>query len=269
MNSHQLVTRRLVSGYEGKTVVNDVSIEIPQGKVSAIIGANGCGKSTLLKSMTRIIEPFSGQVLLDEQEISKYPPKELACICGMLPQNPIVPDGVTVSDLVMRGRYPHQKLFARESQRDYEVVYDAMEIMGLLPLADHHVNELSGGQRQRVWIATALAQETDILFLDEPTTFLDINYQVEILDIMARLNKEKGKTIVMVLHDINMACRYCDYIFAVKEGQIIAEGKPGDIMTADLIRETFNLNCQIIEDPISHTPYVIPISKYLNPERTA
>jgi iron complex transport system ATP-binding protein len=261
-SEHILKVDNLVVGYEEKTVIHDVSLEIPDGKISVIIGANACGKSTLLKAMTRIITPKSGVVTLDGEPIRPMNPKQLARICGLLPQDPVVPEGVTVSDLVARGRYPHQKFLQGQTKQDLEAVTEAMEIMDIIELANRSMNELSGGQRQRAWIATALAQQTDILFLDEPTTFLDINYQIEILDLMADLNQRKQTTIVMVLHDINLAARYADHLFAMKNGKLIAQGAPNDIVTEKLIMDVFGMKSRIISDTVSKSPYVIPIGRH-------
>lgn len=261
-SEHILKVDNLVVGYEEKTVLHDVTLEIPNGKISVIIGANACGKSTLLKAMTRIITPRSGTVTLDGEPIRAMNPKQLARICGLLPQDPIVPEGVTVSDLVARGRYPHQKFLKGQTKQDLEAVTEAMEIMDIIELANRGMNELSGGQRQRAWIATALAQQSDILFLDEPTTFLDINYQIEILDLMADLNQRKQTTIVMVLHDINLAARYADYLYAMKNGELIAQGAPGEIVTEKLIMDVFGMKSRIISDTVSKSPYVIPIGRH-------
>lgn len=260
--THTFQTKQTMSGYDAKVIIEDVSLTIPDGKISVIIGANACGKSTLLKTMARLIKPMGGEITLDGKPISKIPPKHLARTLGLLPQTPIVPEGITVSDLVGRGRFPHQKTLGGWSKQDYEAVAEAMEIMNVTELANRNIDELSGGQRQRVWIAMALAQQTDILFLDEPTTFLDITYQVEILDLLTDLNKKHDTTIVMVLHDINLSARYADYIFAMSEGRLIAEGKPSDIITGDLIQEVFGLDCLVIEDPVSHSPMVIPKGRY-------
>lgn len=257
-----LKVENLSAGYEQKVVVDHVNLTIPTGKISVIMGANGCGKSTLLKAMTRIISPQSGKVTLNGESIHKMNPKKLARVCGMLPQTPVVPEGVTVSDLVMRGRYPHQKFLHKQTKEDLKAVTEAMEIMNIIELADRSIYELSGGQRQRVWIATALAQETEILFLDEPTTFLDMNYQVEILDLMTELNRQKQITIVMVLHDINMAARYAHYLYAMKDGKIWAEGSPKEIISREMIFNVFSMDSCIIQDPVAGTPYVIPIGRH-------
>lgn len=262
MTQHTLQTNNLHAGYEQKLILNDVNISIPQNKISIIIGANGCGKSTLLKTMARLIKPASGEVVLDGKSIHQMPPKQLAKTLGLLPQSPVVPEGITVADLVGRGRFPHQTLFGSWSKKDYEAVAEALEMMNITEFADRNIDELSGGQRQRVWIAMALAQQTDILFLDEPTTYLDITYQVEILDLLTDLNIKYGTTIVMVLHDINLSARYADYLFTMKEGQLIAEGTPQDIVTSELIKETFQLECAVITDPVSHTPLILPIGRH-------
>lgn len=262
MTTHTFETKYIQSGYENKMILNDVNLSIPSNKISIIIGANGCGKSTLLKTMARLIKPTGGEVLLDGKSIHKMAPKQLAKVLGLLPQSPIVPAGITVADLVGRGRFPHQSVMKGWSKKDYEAVAEALEMMNITEFADRNIDELSGGQRQRVWIAMALAQQTDILFLDEPTTYLDITYQVEILDLLTDLNKKYGTTIVMVLHDINLSARYADYLFTVKNGHLIAEGKPTEILTADLIKETFHLDCQVINDPVSNTPLIVPIGRH-------
>lgn len=259
---HTLQTKNLHSGYDKNLILKDVSLSIPENKISIIIGSNGCGKSTLLKTMARLLKPTRGDVYLDNKSIYEIPSKKLARTVGLLPQSPIVPEGITVADLVGRGRFPHQSMFSSWSKKDYEAVASALDMMNIMEFSNRHIDELSGGQRQRVWIAMALAQQTDILFLDEPTTYLDITYQVEILDLLKDLNVKYGTTIVMVLHDINLSARYADYLFAVKDGKLIAEGSPNDIITNELIKETFNLDCHVINDPISNTPLVLPISRY-------
>lgn len=259
---HSFQTHNLVAGYDNKTILHGISLAIPSNKISIIIGANGCGKSTLLKTMARLIKPISGQVMLDEQSINKIPPKQLARVLGLLPQSPIVPEGITVADLVGRGRFPHHSFLKGWSTADYEAVAEAMEIMNITEFADSHIDELSGGQRQRVWIAMALAQQTDILFLDEPTTYLDITYQVEILDLLTDLNRKRGTTIVMVLHDINLSARYADHIFALHEGKLISEGTPSQVITSELIKRIFDLNCIVTQDPVSDSPSVVPIGRH-------
>ena len=252
----------IVAGYDKKIIINNVDVVIPSNKISVIIGANACGKSTLLKTLARLIKPTSGEVVLDGKKISSIPPKELARVLGLLPQSPVVPEGITVADLVSRGRFPYQSFLKGMGKEDYEAVEEAMEIMGIKELANRCVDELSGGQRQRVWIAMALAQQTDILLLDEPTTFLDITYQVEILDLLTELNRKRGTTIVMVLHDINLSARYADYIFAVKKGNLIAQGEPAKIITEDLMKQVFGLDCAVIKDPVSDSPFIVPKGRY-------
>lgn len=207
-----------------------------------IIGANGCGKSTLMKTLSRLLKPGKGQVVLDGKAVYGYPSTQLAQMLGLLPQSPTVPEGITVADLVARGRYPYRKFMRNMTKEDYAAVEDALERMGITELANRCVDELSGGQRQRVWIALALAQETDILLLDEPTTYLDIAYQVEILDLLTELNRRKGTTIVMILHDVNLSARYADHLFALCRGKLIAEGKPADVITEELMQKVYQLN---------------------------
>jgi iron complex transport system ATP-binding protein len=262
--THLFQSEKITAGYDNKTILEDVSITIPSNKISIIIGANGCGKSTLLKTMAKLIKPTAGHVSLDGKQIHKMPPKQLARVLGLLPQSPIVPEGITVADLVGRGRYPHQTFLSGWTKKDYEAVAEAMEIMNITEFADRNIDELSGGQRQRVWIAMALAQQTDILFLDEPTTYLDITYQVEILDLLTDLNRKRGTTIVMVLHDINLSARYADYIFALEKGKLVTEGPPSKVITSKLIEEIFGLHSTVIKDPVSGTPYVVPIGRYHN-----
>ncbi|HWJ78821.1 MAG TPA: ABC transporter ATP-binding protein [Niallia sp.] len=260
--THDFRAESLTSGYENNMILKEVGLEIPSNKISVIIGSNGCGKSTLLKTLSNLIKSTSGDIMLDGKAISKYPPKQLARILGILPQSPIVPEGITVADLVGRGRFPHQSFFSGWTKKDYEAVAEAMEIMKVTEFANKNIDELSGGQRQRVWIAMALAQQTDILFLDEPTTFLDITYQVEILDLLTDLNRKYGTTIVMVLHDINLTARYADYIFALEKGRLVAEGKPSDIITSQLVKDIFGLDCTVIVDPVSGTPLVVPMGRH-------
>lgn len=260
--AHTFKTEQTISGYDAKVIVNGISLTIPDGKISVIIGANACGKSTLLKTMARLMKPMGGEITLDGKQIGKIPPKQLARTLGLLPQTPIVPEGITVADLVGRGRFPHQKALSGWSKEDYAAVAEAMEIMNITELANQNIDELSGGQRQRVWIAMALAQQTDILFLDEPTTFLDITYQVEILDLLTDLNRRHHTTIVMVLHDINLSARYADHIFAMHKGRLVAEGTPSKIITSAIVKDIYGLECMIMEDPVSRSPLVIPKGRY-------
>jgi len=262
--THTFEAEGITAGYDNRTILHNVSMNIPSNQISIMIGANGCGKSTLLKTMAKLIKPTSGQITLDGKPINKIPPKQLARVLGLLPQSPIVPEGITVADLVGRGRYPHQTLLKGWTKKDYEAVTEAMEIMKITEFANRNIDELSGGQRQRVWIAMALAQQTDILFLDEPTTYLDITYQVEILDLLTDINRKHGTTIVMVLHDINLSARYADHIFALHNGKLVAEGEPSKVITSKLIEDIFGLHCTVIRDPISDSPSVIPIGRHHN-----
>jgi iron complex transport system ATP-binding protein len=257
-----LAAQNLTLAYGDRTVVDGLDIEIPPGRITAIIGANGCGKSTLLRALARLLAPADGVVLLDGQPVRGRPSKEVARVLGLLPQSPTAPEGITVSDLVGRGRHPHQGLLAKWSPRDYEVVAEALTATGTADLADRTVDELSGGQRQRVWIAMALAQETDILLLDEPTTFLDVSHQIEVLDLLTDLNRDRGTTTVMVLHDMNLAARYADHVFALRDGRVVASGPPSEVMTGSLIRDVFGLDAVIIDDPVSGAPMVLPVGRH-------
>ena len=260
--THQFTTEQVVAGYDHRTILHGISLTIPSNRISVIIGANACGKSTLLKTMARLIKPTSGKVTLDGKPIDRIPSKELARTVGLLPQSPIVPEGISVADLVGRGRFPHQSWLGGWTKKDYEAVAEAMEIMNITELANRHIDELSGGQRQRVWIAMALAQQTDILFLDEPTTFLDITYQVEIIDLLTDLNRKYGTTIIMVLHDINLSARYADHIFALHTGKLVAEGTPSRVITSELIKDIFGLDSAVIPDPVSGSPMVVPKGRH-------
>ena len=262
MGKHILEARNLVAGYDGNAIIKGLDLTIPKEKISVIIGSNGCGKSTLLKTFCRLNKVMSGDICLDDKSVSSYSPKELARVISLMPQSPLVPEGITVYDLISRGRFPYRKLFRGMDDRDFRAIAEAMETMGISELRDRAVDELSGGQRQRVWIALALAQQTDILFLDEPTTFLDIAYQVEILDLLGELNRTKKTTIIMVLHDINLSVRYADNIFALKSGKLYAEGAPEEVINEELIKDVYGLDSRIITDPTSNAPMVVPIGKH-------
>lgn len=239
-----------------------MSLAVPDGKVSVIVGANACGKSTLLRGMARLLRPRSGQVLLDGQAIHRTSTREVARSLGLLPQNPTTPEGITVVDLVGRGRHPHQGRFGRWSAEDDAIVAEALHLTGTLDLADRDMDTLSGGQRQRVWVAMALAQQTDVLLLDEPTSFLDVAHQVELLDLLTDLNNERGTTIVMVLHELNLACRYAHHIVVMKRGAVVAEGTPSTVVTEGLVAEAFGMTSLVLTDPVSQTPLVVPVGRH-------
>ncbi|MEW2346166.1 MULTISPECIES: ABC transporter ATP-binding protein [unclassified Streptomyces] len=255
----RLAARGLSLGYDtGRVIVEDLDVEIPDGKVTVVVGPNACGKSTLLRALGRLLKPRAGTVLLDGADLARAPGKETARTIGVLPQTPQPPDGITVADLVARGRQPHQKWWRQWSEDDERAVTEALERTDTAQLAERLVDELSGGQRQRVWIAMALAQETDLLLLDEPTTYLDMAHQVEVLDLVRRLNHERARTVVAVLHDLNQAVRYGDHLIAMKAGRIIAQGDPAEIITADLVREVFGLESVVVPDPVTGGPLVVP-----------
>jgi iron complex transport system ATP-binding protein len=260
--SHSLSVEGLSLGYGDHAVIHGIDLSVLPGKITGILGANACGKSTLLKSMSRLLKPTTGTVLLDGRDVHSMPAKELARTLGLLPQSPIAPEGITVADLVGRGRHPHQGIMSRWSSADDEAVAFALDTTGTAELADRAVDELSGGQRQRVWIAMALAQQTDLLLLDEPTTYLDVAHQVEVLDLLTDLNADSGITIVMVLHDLNLAARYCDKVVMIADGEVEAQGEPGEVFTEDLVEKVFGLNSRIIPDPVSGTPLVLPIGRH-------
>jgi iron complex transport system ATP-binding protein len=256
----RLAARSVTLRYENRLVSEGLSVAIPEGAFTVIIGANACGKSTLLKALSRLLKPTSGHVHLDGQAIDDLPARDVARRLGLLPQGATAPSRITVADLVARGRYPHQSFFRQWSRADALAVEHAMQATHIAALSDRPVDELSGGQRQRVWIAMVLAQATPTLLLDEPTTYLDITHQIELLDLMARLNAE-GRTIIAVLHDLNQACRYATHLVAMKDGAIVASGAPREIVTEDLVFQVFGLRSVIIEDPVSGTPLVVPKSR--------
>ncbi|MFD7163933.1 ABC transporter ATP-binding protein [Streptomyces violascens] len=261
----RLTARELTLAYEDRTVVHGLDLAVPDGRVSVIVGPNACGKSTTLRALGRLLKPRVGAVLLDGTELARIPTRKIAQSIGLLPQSPVAPEAITVADLVSRGRQPHQHWWQQWSEADERAVTDAMERTDVAALADRPVDELSGGQRQRVWIAMALAQETDVLLLDEPTTYLDISHQVEVMDLVRQLNHERGRTVVMVLHDLNQAARYADHLVAMKAGRIVAEGRPEDVVTADLVREVFGLDSVVVPDPVTGSPLVVPGAPYSPP----
>ncbi|MEU8262064.1 ABC transporter ATP-binding protein [Micromonospora sp. NPDC048999] len=253
-----LSTRDLVVGYEGRTVLDGLDLDLPADAFTVIVGPNACGKSTLLRTMARLLTPRRGSVLLDGAVIRELPTRDVARRLGVLPQSPLVPEGITVADLVGRGRQPYQRWWRQWSTEDGRAVEQAMTLADVAGLADRPVDTLSGGQRQRVWIAMTLAQDTEALLLDEPTTFLDLAHQVEVLDLLHRLRAERGRTVVAVLHDLNQAARYADHLVAMRAGAVVAAGPPREILTADLVREVFGLDCLVVPCPVTGAPLVVP-----------
>ncbi|MFG1955604.1 ABC transporter ATP-binding protein [Micromonospora sp. NPDC048830] len=244
--------------YGDRIVADGLDLDMPAGRVSVLVGPNACGKSTALRALARLLVPTRGAVYLGEDPIGDLAGRELARRLALLPQAPIAPDGITVRDLVARGRTPHQRWWRQWSRADEDVVDDALRATGAMELADRVLDELSGGQRQRVWIAMALAQDTPVLLLDEPTTYLDLAYQVDVLELVRELNDRRGTTVVMVLHDLNQACRYADHLVAMRDGAVVAAGPPAEVVTPPLVREVFGLKCRIITCPVAGTPIVIP-----------
>lgn len=262
MTTHTLTVEKLFAGYGETLILEGLDLVISAGRITVIVGANACGKSTLLRTMSRLLPPRLGHVLLDGKSVHSIAPKKLAKALGLLPQSPVAPEGITVADLVSRGRHPHQGMLSRWSNADNDAVAAALEATGTFELAERPVDELSGGQRQRVWIAMALAQQTEILLLDEPTTFLDISHQIEVLDLLTDLNHARGTTIVMVLHDLNLAARYADHLIAMAKGRLHVMGTPQEVLTQDNIREIFGLESRVITDPTSGRPMMLPIGRH-------
>ncbi|MEV1112932.1 ABC transporter ATP-binding protein [Micromonospora sp. NPDC049751] len=251
----------LTLAYDRRTISENLTVAVPDGSFTVIIGPNACGKSTLLRALSRMLRPSAGTVLLDGRNIHDQPARKVARTLGLLPQTSIAPDGIGVAELVARGRYPHQGLLRQWSREDERIVDESMAATGVADLADRPVDELSGGQRQRVWIAMALAQQTPLLLLDEPTTYLDIAHQIDILDLCARLHEEQGRTLVAVLHDLNHAARYATHLIAMRDGRVVAAGDPREVVTADLVAEVFGLPCRVIDDPETGTPLVVPAAR--------
>ncbi|MBL7501538.1 ABC transporter ATP-binding protein [Frankia sp. CNm7] len=258
----ELAASGLRLGYDDRVVVDGLDLVVPPGRISVIVGANACGKSTLLRALGRLLNPRAGTVTLDGKAIRSMPTRQVARRLGILPQSPVAPEGLTVIDLVGRGRSPHQTWWRQWSRADEEAVTDALRATNMLEHADRAVDELSGGQRQRAWISMAVAQRTPLLLLDEPTTFLDLAHQIDVLDLIVDLNRREALTVVMVLHDVNQACRYADHLIAMKDGRIVAQGPPTAVLTAELVEQVFDLRCQVHPDPVTATPMVIPIGRH-------
>lgn len=261
MTDHTFSADGVAVGYGDRTVIDSLDLAVPDHRIGAIIGPNGCGKSTLLRALSRLLRPSAGSVLLDGRAIHEMPTRQVATVLGLLPQSPSCPEGIVVEDLVSRGRAPHRGTFARWKAADDEAIASAMEQTGIAELATRPVDELSGGQRQRVWIAMALAQQTDLLLIDEPTTYLDLAYQIDVLELLAELNRSRGTTIVMVLHDINLAARYCDWLVAMRDGAVMAQGSPAEVVTEQNLREVFSLETRVLPDPVNGAPIVVPIGR--------
>lgn len=259
MTVRQISAEDLRLAYGDRVVVEGLTTQIPVGTVTTIIGPNGCGKSTLLRAIARLLKPKAGEVLLDGKAITSMRTRDVAKVLGMLPQSPTAPEGLTVADLVAKGRHPHQSWLRQWSRDDVTEVDTALQLTGMQALAGRPVDELSGGQRQRAWISMALAQETDVLLLDEPTTYLDLAHQVEVLDLVDKLHADLGRTVVMVLHDLNLAARYSDHLIVMRDGAIVTSGPPEEVIDAEMLREVFGLESQVLVDPVSLRPLIVPV----------
>jgi iron complex transport system ATP-binding protein len=262
---NRLQARGLSLGYDGRTVVENLSLDVPDGRITSIIGPNGCGKSTLLRGLGRLLRPMAGTVTLDGVPLARLSTRRTAQLLSVLPQAHTAPEGLTVADLVSRGRHPRQRWYQQFSGADEHAVHRALEATGIAEFADTPVDELSGGQAQRVWISMTLVQDTDILLLDEPTTYLDLAHQVEVLELVHRLNRDLGRTVVMVLHDISLAARFSDHIVAMRDGRILAQGSPGEVVTEHLLEKAFGLRARIVPEPVTGRPHVIPLARAAAP----
>ncbi|KRF08051.1 ABC transporter [Paenibacillus sp. Soil766] len=263
-----LETRNLNLTYGNENIIEGLNLSIPKGKITVLIGSNGCGKSTLLRAMARLLKPAHGEIILDGKHIAEIPTKEIAKRLSILPQGPIAPEGLTVFQLVKQGRYPYQNWLKSWSEEDERCVNEALAVTKTTELAETAVDSLSGGQRQRAWIAMTLAQGTQTILLDEPTTYLDMAHQVDILDLLFELNEREQRTIVMVLHDLNLACRYAHHLVAIKNKSVFAQGKPEDVINSELVRHVFGMECEIIGDPFFGTPMCIPKGKGRKSDKT-
>lgn len=251
----------LTIGYENTIIIDDVSIEFPMNQITILIGANGCGKSTMLRSFARLLKPMDGDIELNGRSISSLSNKQISKELAILPQSPVVSGSITVRELVEMGRFPYQNWRNKLDEKDKEMIEKALKDTNMLEFSDRTLDSLSGGQKQRVWIAMVLAQDTDIILLDEPTTYLDVTYQIDILDLVYKLNKEEGKTIVMVLHDLNLSCRYADHIIALKDKKVYKQGTPEEVVTKEVVKHIFDMECEIIKDPLYKTPMFVPYSR--------
>jgi iron complex transport system ATP-binding protein len=257
----RLAAEHVRLAYDADVVVHDLDLELTEGSFTVIVGPNGCGKSTLLRALGRLLRPDGGQVLLDGRAIARTPTREVAKVLGLLPQSPIAPEGLTVADLVARGRHPHQSWVRQWSRDDESVVAEALEWTDMAELATRPVDALSGGQRQRAWISMALAQGTDLLLLDEPTTYLDLAHQIDVLELVGRLHAERGRTVALVLHDLNLAARYAQRLVAMKDGVLVASGTPAEVLTEQLLADVFDLEARVVPDPVTGTPMVVPVRR--------
>lgn len=259
---HALAARGLTLGYDGRHVVDNLDLALAPGRITAIVGANACGKSTLMRGLARVMRPAGGVVTLDGADVHRMPTRRVARILGLLPQQPQAPEGISVAELVRRGRHPHQGWFGGARSDDDRIVAEALTATDTLDLAERPVDALSGGQRQRVWIAMALAQDPEILLLDEPTSFLDVAHQVDVLDLLMALNRGRGTTIVMVLHDLNLAARYADHLVVMAAGAIVAAGAPAAVLTAPTLLSAFGLTARVVPDPVCGSPMVVPMGRF-------
>ncbi|MGY1737406.1 ABC transporter ATP-binding protein [Geodermatophilus sp. SYSU D00684] len=257
----RLAAEALRLAYDDRVVVDGLDLALTDGSFTAVVGPNGCGKSTLLRALGRLLRPAAGQVLLDGRAIAKTPTREVARVLGLLPQTPVAPSGLTVADLVARGRHPHQSWLRQWSTEDEAVVAEALAWTDMSDLADRPVDELSGGQRQRAWISMALAQGTDLILLDEPTTYLDLSHQIDVLELVSRLHAERGRTVVVVLHDLNLAARYAQRLVAMRDGVLVASGTPHEVLTEQLLADVFDLEARVVPDPVAGTPMVVPVRR--------